>query len=132
MRLRGIAHARSGDKGDIANIVVVARDPGYWPVLERFLDGDRVRSCFADTIHGDIRRYSVPHLYALNFVMTRALAGGVTLSLRLDGHGKGLAAQLLNMPLPEDWLSGGLRGVSQDNGSAPYVTSDVGGRLPNT
>lgn len=101
MKLWEIAHARSGDKGDTANIVVVCQTAKYWPLIEEYLVASRVQDHFEGVVRGDVVRYSIPHLHALNFVMKQALGGGVTRSLRLDIHGKGLASQLLDMDIPD-------------------------------
>ncbi|MFL6718770.1 MAG: hypothetical protein ACJ8G3_20645 [Burkholderiaceae bacterium] len=101
MLLREIAHARAGDKGNISNISVIAYDPADYPLLERWLTADRVRQHLRDVVHGEVRRYALPGLGALNFVLHDALAGGVTRSLALDAHGKTLSSALLTMEIPE-------------------------------
>ncbi len=95
MKLLNIAHARSGDKGDTSNIAVIAYSQQGFELLEQFLTPDRVRHHLGRYVLGEVRRYVLPHLRACNFVLSGALGGGVTRSLRLDTHGKGLAAQLL-------------------------------------
>ncbi|MDN3623671.1 AtuA-related protein [Methylobacterium isbiliense] len=102
MPLRAIAHARTGDKGDISNIAVIAYEAGDYPRLERHLTADRVKAHFADLVRGDVVRYVLPGLGALNFVLHGALGGGVTRSLALDAHGKCLASALLDLDLPDD------------------------------
>ncbi len=97
LKLRQIAIARSGDKGNLATLSVIARDPAQYALLERVLTVDRVASHFAGVVRGEVRRYALPHLAALHFVMHDALAGGVTRSLALDAHGKTLAAALLDI-----------------------------------
>jgi len=99
VRLIDLAHARSGDKGDSANIGVIARRPEYYPILERELTASRVRSHFAGIVRGEVERFELPNLGALNFVLHGALGGGGTISLRLDAQGKTLAAALLRMEL---------------------------------
>jgi hypothetical protein len=94
-----LAHARSGDKGDSANIGVVAYAPELYPILVDQLTADRVRAHFATWVHGDVTRYELPNLWALNFVMRRALDGGGTVSLRTDAQGKVLSAALLRIEL---------------------------------
>lgn len=97
VRLIDIAHARSGDKGDSANIGVIARRPEYYPVLVRELTCERVRAHFAGIVRGEVERFELPNLGALNFVLHGALGGGGTVSLRLDAQGKTLASALLRM-----------------------------------
>lgn len=104
MKLRSIAHSRTGDKGDISNISVIAFDERDLPVLEAWITPDRVKQHFSDIVKGDVVRYSLPGIGALNFVMGQALGGGVTRSLALDAHGKCLASAILEMEIPDDVL----------------------------
>lgn len=97
--LSEIAHARSGDKGDISNIGVIAKRPEWYPVLLHELTPERVRSWFADLVQGNVTRYELPNLNAVNFVLERALDGGGTISLRTDAQGKTHAGLLLLMPV---------------------------------
>jgi len=106
MLLREIAHARAGDKGNISNISVIAYDPADYPLLERWVTADRVRQHLCAVVHGEVRRYTLPGLGALNFVLHDALAGGVTRSLALDAHGKTLSSALLTLDIPEDQSRG--------------------------
>lgn len=101
MKLRELAHSRTGDKGDISNISVIAYDPADYPLLEQYVTPERVKEHFAGIVHGKVVRYSLPALGALNFVMERALGGGVTRSLALDAHGKCLSSALLALDIPE-------------------------------
>jgi len=94
-----LAHARSGDKGDSANIGVVAYEPELYPILVEQLTADRVRAHFGDWVKGEVKRYELPNLHALNFVMRRALDGGGTISLRTDAQGKVLSAALMRLEL---------------------------------
>src|SRR5690349_10509493 len=99
MTIREIAHARTGDKGDTCNVSLIAFDRrDYSRLVERVTAG-RVAALFEGIVQGEIVRYELPHLGALNFVMTRALGGGVTRSLALDAHGKSLSALLLNLEI---------------------------------
>ena len=100
MKLRQIAHSRAGDKGDTSNLSVIAYDPAHFPFLCEFLTPERVRAHFGSLVHGDVVRYELPKLHALNFVMRGALAGGVTRSLALDAHGKCLSSVLLDLEIP--------------------------------
>jgi hypothetical protein len=102
MKLHDLAIARSGDKGNLATLSVIARDPAHYPLLERVLTAERVRAHFAGVVHGEVRRFALPHLGALQFVMQDALAGGVTRSLALDAHGKTLAAAVLDIHIDPD------------------------------
>jgi len=100
-RLRDIAHTRAGDKGDTSNISVIAFDPKDFPLLERHVTAERVRERFAGVVRREVRRYTLPRIGALNFVMEGALGGGVTRSLALDAHGKCLASAVLELELPD-------------------------------
>ena len=101
MRLRAVAHSRTGDKGDTSNISVIAYDAEHYPLLERHVTAERVKEHFAEIVQGEVVRYTLPGLGALNFVMRRALGGGVTRSLALDAHGKCLGSAILDLELPE-------------------------------
>lgn len=100
--LREIAHSRTGDKGDTSNISVIALDAADYPLLVRHVTAERVRAHFAGIVRGAVTRYELPRLGALNFVLEGALGGGVTRSLALDAHGKGLSSALLSLPIPDD------------------------------
>jgi hypothetical protein len=102
MKLRALAHSRTGDKGNTANISLIAHDPADYPRLEHHVTAERVRAHFDGVIQGEVTRYALPRLGALNFVMTGALGGGVTRSLALDAHGKGLSAALLDLEIPDE------------------------------
>lgn len=94
-----IAHARSGDKGDISNVGVIANHPRWYPVLLRELTAERVRDWFGSLVEGSVHRYELPNIHALNFVMECALDGGGTISLRTDAQGKTHGGILLLMPI---------------------------------
>lgn len=102
MRLHDIAHARTGDKGDISNISVIAYDAAHWPLIRDTVTPERVAAHFGTFEARNVTRYDLPQLQALNFVIRGALTGGVTRSLALDAHGKCLASILLEMPVGED------------------------------
>lgn len=102
MKLHRLAHSRAGDKGDISNISVIAYDRKDFPRLERHVTAARVKALFADIVAGEVQRYVLPQLGALNFVMTGALGGGVTRSLALDAHGKSLSSAMLELDIPDD------------------------------
>ena len=94
-----IAHARSGDKGDTANIGVIALAPKYYPLLLRELTVERVAEHFRGMITGGVERFELPNLNALNFLLHGALGGGGTISLRTDAQGKTLSTALLRMEI---------------------------------
>jgi len=98
-RLIDIAHARSGDKGDTANIGVIALAPKYYPLLVRELTVERVAEHFRGMITGGVERFELPNLNALNFLLHGALGGGGTISLRTDAQGKTLSTALLRMEI---------------------------------
>lgn len=98
-RLRDIALARSGDKGNRATLSVIALDHADYPALERLLTLGCVQDFYAGVVLGKVERYSLPALGAVHFVLHDALAGGVTRSLALDAHGKTLASALLDLPI---------------------------------
>ncbi len=102
MKLRDIAHSRTGDKGDISNISLIAFDPTHYALLEKYVTAERVRAHFAGVVQGEVVRYLLPSLGAMNFVMQQALGGGVTRSLALDAHGKCLSSALLAMDIAPD------------------------------
>lgn len=97
--LRQIAHSRAGDKGDVSNVSLIAYDPAHYDVLRREVTAERVKRHFEGITQGEVVRYELPRINALNFVMQRALAGGVTRSLRMDIHGKALSSLLLTMEI---------------------------------
>jgi len=97
--LARIAHARSGDKGDTSNIGIIAFDARHYPLLVREVTADRVKHFFGEMVKGNVERYELPNLGALNFLLHEALGGGGTLSLRIDAQGKTLGAALLRMEI---------------------------------
>ncbi len=94
-----IAHARSGDKGDVSNIGLIALDRRYYPILVREVTPGKVKQYFGPLVLGSVTRYELPNLQALNFLMQQALDGGGTISLRTDAQGKTLGAALLRMEI---------------------------------
>ena len=102
MKLRDIAHSRTGDKGDTSNISVIAYNERNYPLIERLVTAARVKAHFGEIVRGEVQRYELPHLGALNFVLKGALGGGVTRSLALDAHGKSLSSALLDLDLPDE------------------------------
>jgi hypothetical protein len=103
MKLRDLAHARSGDKGDVSNISVIAYGPEAYEWVRRALTPERVKAHLRGIVRGEVRRYDLPDLLALNFVLYGALGGGVTRSLALDAHGKCLSGLMLELDLKETW-----------------------------
>lgn len=99
MKLRDIAHARAGDKGDLSNVSVIVDDARNYPRVREQLTAARVKAWFGPLVEGEVERFEVPSLNALNFVMHRALGGGVTRSLALDAHGKTRSSWLLELEL---------------------------------
>jgi hypothetical protein len=97
VRLLDIAHARSGDKGDTANVGVIALQARWYQVLEQFVTRNRVAAHFRGMIEGDVERFELPNLNALNFLLHGALDGGGTLSLKTDAQGKVFSTALLRM-----------------------------------
>lgn len=97
--LSRIAHSRSGDKGDTSNIGVIAFDARHYPVLVREVTPERVKHFFGEMVKGNVERFELPNLGALNFLLHEALGGGGTLSLRIDAQGKTLGAALLRMEI---------------------------------
>jgi len=102
VRLLDICHGRSGDKGDTANVGLIARRPEIYPVIRSAVTAERVKEHFRGIVHGTVERYELPNLWALNFVMHEALGGGGTRTLRNDAQGKTFAAALLRMEIDID------------------------------
>ncbi len=99
VELRRLAHARSGDKGDTANVGLIARRPADYPVLVRQVTAARVARHFSGMIRGPVERFELPNLKALNFLLHGALDGGGTISLKTDAQGKVLSTALLRMSI---------------------------------
>ncbi|MEP6690978.1 MAG: hypothetical protein ABJD07_07465 [Gemmatimonadaceae bacterium] len=99
VRLLDLAHARSGDKGDTANVGLIAREGRWYPVLRDYVTQARVVSHFEGAITGGVDRFELPNIFALNFLLHGALGGGGTLSLKTDAQGKVYSTALLRMVL---------------------------------
>jgi predicted SpoU family rRNA methylase len=107
VKLLRIAHARSGDKGDTANVGLIARKPEYYRVLVEQVTAERVKKHFEGICLGAVERFELPNLGALNFLLHESLDGGGTLSLKADAQGKTYSAALLRMEIevPDELLS---------------------------
>ncbi len=97
VELTKIAHARSGDKGDTANVGVIALKDEFYPILLREVTVERVKQHFGDLVKGEVERFELPNLAAINFLLHGALGGGGTLSLMTDAQGKTLSTALLRL-----------------------------------
>ncbi|MGE0100715.1 MAG: hypothetical protein AB7H86_12215 [Blastocatellales bacterium] len=102
VQLLKIAHARSGDKGDTANIGLIARKPEFYPVIADQVTAARVREHFKGICKGEVQRFELPNLMALNFLLHQSLGGGGTVSLKTDPQGKTLSSALLRMEVEVD------------------------------
>ena len=99
MKLYDIAHSRTGDKGNISNVSLIAYDSKDYELIREKVTVEKVKAWFKDMVQGEVVRYELPQLGALNFVMYDALGGGVTRTLSLDMHGKGISSYLLAMEI---------------------------------
>ena len=99
VKLIEVAHARSGDKGDTANVGLIARDPKYYPILVEQVTAARVKQHFAWICLGEVERFEIPNLGALNFLLHHSLDGGGTVSLKTDAQGKTYSSALLRMEI---------------------------------
>lgn len=108
VRLLDLAHARSGDKGDTANVGLIALRPEYYPLLVERVTAERVKEHFRGICLGEVERFELPNLHALNFLLHNALGGGGTLSLKTDAQGKTLSTAMLRMEIdvPEEVAAG--------------------------
>lgn len=100
--LSAIAHARSGDKGDTVNIGIIAYKLEDYPILVREVTPQRVREHFGELVKGNVERFELPNLGALNFLLHEGLGGGGTLSLRVDAQGKTFGAAMLRMEIESE------------------------------
>lgn len=106
VKLLEIAHGRSGDKGNGSNVGIIARHPDIYPFLKKELTADRVKDHMKHVCKGEVERYELPNIGALNFILNESLGGGGTVSLKLDAQGKTHASQVLRMDIdvPEELL----------------------------
>ena len=104
--LREVAHARSGDKGDTSNVGVIAYDEADYELLREQVTAERVKARYGELVLGEVTRYELPNIGALNFVLQRALGSGVTTSLTLDPHGKTRSSLVLDLPIsvPDEYV----------------------------
>ena len=116
--LHQIAHGRAGDKGDTANVSVIAYRPEFFPLLVEQVTEQRVREVFRHRSPAAVRRYVLPKLGAMNFVLDAALDGGVNQSLNLDSHGKTLAFLLLGIEVDVTADLAGLIGLGRESGTS--------------
>ena len=100
-----LAHGRSGDKGDTCNVGLIAYDAECFALLCEHVTAERVAEQFGDLVKGTVTRYEMPNIHALNFVLTRALDGGGTMSLRSDHLGKVMYTWLLRLPIDAPHLA---------------------------
>ena len=119
VRLHALAHSRTGDKGDSQTLSVIAYDQNDFALLQRTVTAEAVAAHFRAVVHGPVTRYELPRLFALHFVLERALAGGVNDSLALDTHGKSRSSLLLDLiiEVPDDH-----RAAKRSEESRPIVT----------
>jgi len=101
MKLRLLAHSRTGDKGNTLNVSVICYDARHYDHLLAHVTPERVKAHLSDVVQGDVTRFELPGILAMNFVLGRALGGGVTRSLALDAHGKSLSSALMDLEIPE-------------------------------
>lgn len=99
VQLREIAYARSGDKGNVSNVGVIARDPAYYDVIREHVTAERVADHFEELCDGPVTRYELPNIDAFNFVLEDALGGGGMSSIRLDNLGKTHSGAILRMEI---------------------------------
>lgn len=99
MKLRQLAHCRTGDKGDNSNVSVIVYRSHDYPLIEQHVTAERIRAHLGGRVRGEVSRYCLPALGAINFVLHDALAGGVTRSLALDPHGKCISGIILDLEL---------------------------------
>lgn len=113
IQLVKLAHARSGDKGDTANVGLIALKDEYYPLLVREVTAERVKEHFGEMVKGDVERFELPNLGALNFLLHGALGGGGTLSLMTDAQGKTFSTALLRMYISVEDAEAGALGLEQ-------------------
>jgi hypothetical protein len=123
IQLVDIAHARSGDKGDTANVGLIALDPRWYPILVEHVTRDAVAAHFKGMIDGPVDRFELPNLKALNFLLHGALDGGGTLSLKTDAQGKVYSTALLRMTIEVPEAAAKSAGLPGRAGGPGYTRS---------
>jgi len=111
IELLKLAHARSGDKGDTANVGVIALKDEYYPLLVREVTAEKVKEHFGEMVKGEVERFELPNLHALNFLLHGSLGGGGTLSLMTDAQGKTFSTALLRMHIEIPETEAGAMGL---------------------
>ncbi len=99
VQLLQLCHARSGDKGDTGNVGIIALKPEYYPIMQKYVTIDRVKKHFEGICFGNVERFELPNLNAINFLLHNSLGGGGTVSLKNDAQGKTLSTAMLRMEL---------------------------------
>lgn len=146
IQLVHLAHARSGDKGDTANVGIIAYDEADWDLLRESLTADAVKAHFGPLVRGEVERFELPNLHALNFLLHGALDGGGTVSLMNDAQGKVFSTGLLRMEIevpdevaaraagrgrvPEGWRVSDYAGPSGDPASGAHTDADRADDVP--
>jgi hypothetical protein len=102
VQLRELAYARSGDKGDVCNIGLLAFDREHYELIKKYVTPERVKEHFGDMVKGDVEIYAMPNIDALEIVLRNALDGGATRTLRFDQTGKAMGTALLRMEIPAE------------------------------
>ncbi len=102
IKIKDIAHGRSGDKGDAANVGIIAYDDKGYEIIKKHLTEENVKKYFEGVCFGEVKRWEMPNIRALNFLLNNTLGGGGTVSLKHDAQGKTLAAALLRMEIDVD------------------------------
>src|SRR5438128_7167287 len=115
VQLAKLAHARSGDKGDTANIGLIALRDDYYPILVREVTAERVKQHFKGICRGTVERFELPNIHALNFLLHESLGGGGTLSLMTDAQGKTFSTALLRMEIEISDDEAGVLGLSSQS-----------------
>ena len=118
-----LAHARSGDKGDTANVGVIAYEPEHYELLREQVTAARVKAHFGEMVGGDVERFELPNLHALNFLLHHALDGGGTVSLMNDAQGKVMSTALLRMEIE---VSDAVAASVAGRGRVPQARGKVG------
>ena len=115
VKLIEIAHARSGDKGDTSNVGIIAYKPEYYPIMVEQVTPERVKEHFKGICFGEVERFEIPNLHALNFLLHKSLDGGGTISLRTDAQGKTYSTAMLRMEIEvDDSLAREIRGSKSE------------------